>query len=98
MESPLASSRDGDGMTRSRIACYATIAACLPYITLQVLWLSGQPVGGRTAEGRAELLDRPHRVGNVITLGLTLAQIALVLAFSYGWGRRILDGLAPYLS
>ena len=36
-------------------ACYLTIAACLPYLTLKILWLSGSSIGAIDAAGSVVL-------------------------------------------
>jgi hypothetical protein len=76
------------GLIRS-VACYLTIVACLPYLVLKALWLSGHSTGAADAAGAAELLDQRHIVGDVVTAGMELAAIALVLALTYPWGRRL---------
>lgn len=70
-------------------ACYLTIAACLPYLTLKVLWLSGRSIGATDAAGAATLTDPRHIVGNLVTVGMELVAIGLVLALTYSWGRRL---------
>ncbi|OXM70976.1 hypothetical protein CF166_19755 [Amycolatopsis sp. KNN50.9b] len=80
--------RSGPGPVRLGI-CYATIAACVPYLALKVMWLSGSSAGAATAAGAAELLDTRHLVGDVITGLMELAAIALVLALTYRWGRGL---------
>ncbi|WP_431925747.1 hypothetical protein [Amycolatopsis tucumanensis] len=80
--------RSGPGPVRLGICC-ATIAACVPYLALKVMWLSGSSAGAATAAGAAELLDARHLVGDVITGLMELAAIALVLALTFPWGRRL---------
>lgn len=70
-------------------ACFVTIAACLPYLALKALWLTGSTVGAASAAGAAELVDTRHLVGDVVTAGMELAAIALVLALTFRWGRRL---------
>lgn len=70
-------------------ACYVTIAACVPYLTLKVLWLSGSSIGATDAVGAATLTDPRHMMGNLVTVGMELVTIALVLALTYPWGRRL---------
>jgi hypothetical protein len=53
---------------------------------LKTLWLSGHPTG---ATGAAELLDQRHLVGDLVTAVMELAAMALVLALTYSWGRRL---------
>ncbi|WP_163506144.1 hypothetical protein [Fodinicola acaciae] len=71
------------------VACYGTITAGIPYVVLKVIWVLGIPVGMTGASHVAELLDRAHVVGNVVTIGLEVVAIALALAFTYAWGRSI---------
>lgn len=71
------------------VVCWATIASCVPYLLLKVLWLLGFSAGAADAEGAAELLDVRHIVGDVVTAGMELAAVALVLALTYPWGRRL---------
>jgi hypothetical protein len=71
------------------VVCWITIASCLPYLVLKVLWLSGNSLGAADAQGAAELLDTRHLVGDVVTAGLEVAAVALVLALTYPWGRRL---------
>ncbi|BCJ35727.1 hypothetical protein Athai_32300 [Actinocatenispora thailandica] len=66
-----------------------TIAATLPYLTLKALWLTGHGTGAADAAGGAVLLDTVHLVGDVVTAGLEVAAIALALALTCGWGRRV---------
>lgn len=76
-------------MVIRRAICYATIASCVPYLTLKALWLSGSTAGAADAEGAAELLDPRHIIGDVVTVAMELAAIALVLALTYPWGRGL---------
>jgi hypothetical protein len=77
-------------VTMARRALTAvTIAATLPYLTLKVLWLTGHGTGATSAAGAAELLDTRHLVGDGVTALLEVAAVALALALTCGWGRRI---------
>lgn len=83
-------SSEGTGWRRLRVtACYVTVAATLPYLVMKALWLLGSPVGATDATGAAELLDARHLVGDAVTAGLELVAIALVLALTHRWGRRV---------
>ncbi|MGI8689094.1 MAG: hypothetical protein ACR2M3_10995 [Thermomicrobiales bacterium] len=75
------------GVRRSQVLlCAVTIAACVPYLLLKLLWLSGHMVGWHdTAQGG----DMVHLVGNVVTLGMDLLAIVIVLVFTCRWGERI---------
>lgn len=67
-------------------ACYATCAACVPYLTLKVAWLSGSTVGWNDPA----LADNSALVvGNAITFGMDLVAVLVALAFTYSWGRRL---------
>ncbi|NDU72589.1 hypothetical protein GWI34_08105 [Actinomadura sp. DSM 109109] len=79
--------RAADGPGRARLAvCAATIAACVPYLTIKIVWLAGGTAGWSDA---AAAEDSALRVGNVITLGMDAAAVLVVAAFTFGWGRRI---------
>ncbi|REE99217.1 hypothetical protein [Thermomonospora umbrina] len=68
------------------IVCWLTIAACVPYLTLKVLWLSGGTVGWidpADAEGSALY------TANAITLVMDMIAVVVALALTYGWGRRL---------
>lgn len=69
--------------------CWITILACVPYLSLKVVWLLGYSAGAADATGAAELLDVRHLIGDVVTAGMELAAVALVLALTYSWGRRV---------
>ncbi|WP_329093782.1 hypothetical protein OG979_06130 [Actinomadura citrea] len=75
------------GPGRVRLAvCAATIAACVPYLTIKIAWLSGSTVGwsdAAAAEGSALY------VGNAITLGMDAAAVLVAAAFTFRWGRRL---------
>ncbi|MGI5203205.1 hypothetical protein ACQEU6_16720 [Spirillospora sp. CA-108201] len=75
------------GPGRIRLAAgAATIAACVPYLTIKIAWLSGSTVGwndAAAAEGSALY------VGNAITLGMDAAAVLVAAAFTFRWGRRI---------
>jgi len=70
-------------------ACYSTIAACVPYLTLKALWLAGDPVGAADAAGAAQLVDTRHVVGDAVTAGMELVAVVLVVALTHRWGRRL---------
>ncbi|MBO2446675.1 hypothetical protein J4573_06200 [Actinomadura barringtoniae] len=73
--------------TRFRLAvCYATIAACVPYLTLKIAWLAGSTVGWNDLEAAK---DSTLYVGNAITMGMDAIAVVVALAFTYPWGRRI---------
>ncbi|MEU8309882.1 hypothetical protein AB0C84_40555 [Actinomadura sp. NPDC048955] len=77
--------RGGPGRARLAV-CAATIAACVPYLTIKIAWLAGSTVGWNdpaAAEGSALY------VGNAITLGMDAAAVLVAAAFTFRWGRRI---------
>ncbi|MGP3988112.1 hypothetical protein [Streptomyces sp. 3N207] len=76
-------------MERTRkILAPLTVAACLPYLTLKVLWLSGShigiPEGSRLLDGGATLW-----IVNALTVAMDGAVILLVLTLTRPWGRRV---------
>ncbi|GAB3441784.1 hypothetical protein [Actinophytocola sediminis] len=71
------------------VICWVTIVSTVPYLVLKVLWLLGSSVGAADAAGAAELLDVRHLVGDVVTAGMEVFAIALVVALTYPWGRRL---------
>jgi hypothetical protein len=76
-----------DGPGRLRLAvCAATIAACVPYLTLKIAWLSGGTIGWNDAEA---VQDSALYVGNAITMGMDAVAVLVALAFTFRWGRRI---------
>ncbi|TDD64814.1 DUF3995 domain-containing protein [Actinomadura darangshiensis] len=76
-----------DGPGRLRLAvCAATIAACVPYLTIKIAWLSGSTVGWNDA---AAAEDSALYVGNAITMGMDAVAVLVALAFTFRWGRRI---------
>lgn len=65
---------------------WLAIAGTLPYLTLKIVWLSGGTLG---LADPALLADPSIIVLNAVTLGLDLAAVALALALTYPWGRRL---------
>ena len=79
------------GLRRSQVLlCAVTIAACVPYLLLKLLWLSGNMVGWNDT---AQAGDMVHLVGNAITLVMDMLAIVIVLAFTCRWGQRVPAGL-----
>lgn len=75
------------GPGRLRLAvCAATVAACVPYLTLKLAWLSGSTVGWNDAEAAR---DSALYVGNAITMGMDAVAVLVALAFTFRWGLRI---------
>lgn len=66
--------------------CYLTVVACLPYITLKMIWLAGGTVGVNDVG----MMHSPATVFvNALTLGMDAVAILIVVAFTYGWGMRV---------
>ncbi|UNS96337.1 hypothetical protein MMF93_07345 [Streptomyces tubbatahanensis] len=80
-------------MKRARTVLVAlTVAACLPYLTLKVIWLTG----GRTGIPRGSLLldgGATLWVLNALTVAMDCTVILLALALTRPWGRRLPGGL-----
>ncbi|URN00023.1 hypothetical protein LUW76_40100 [Actinomadura madurae] len=75
------------GPGRLRLAvCAATIAACVPYLTIKIAWLSGSTVGWNDASA-AE--DTALYAGNAITMGMDAVAVLVAMAFTFPWGRRL---------
>ena len=68
------------------LICAATIGACVPYLVLKVLWLSGNLVGWND---KSQAGDAVHVVGNVASAGMDLIAILIVLAFTFRWGQQL---------
>jgi len=68
------------------LVCAVTIAACVPYLVLKVLWLSGNMIGWND---KSQAGDAVHVVGNVATVGMDLIAIGIVLAFTFRWGQQL---------
>ena len=66
----------------------ATAAALgtLPYVTLKVLWLAGEPVGWNDP---SLLADPVLGVLNAVTLGMDLCVVLLAVALATRWGRGL---------
>ena len=66
--------------------CAATIAACVPYLSIKLAWLSGSTVGWSDPE---EAKSSALYVGNAISMGMEVMAVLVVLAFTFPWGRRV---------
>ena len=66
--------------------CLATIAACVPYLTLKAAWLSGSTIGWNDADAARE---SGLYAANAITMGMDAMAVVVVAAFTFSWGRRI---------
>ncbi|TDC50540.1 hypothetical protein E1281_21745 [Actinomadura sp. KC345] len=77
--------RGGPGRLRMAV-CLATIAACVPYLTLKAAWLSGSTIGWNDADAAGE---SGLYTANAITMGLDAMAVVVVLAFTFRWGMRI---------
>ena len=68
------------------VAGYVAIAAAIPYLTLKILWIAGNPIGFNDKA----LVTAPLMVGgNVLTACLDAVAVVVALAFTYRWGRRV---------
>ncbi|WP_344893663.1 hypothetical protein [Actinomadura meridiana] len=77
----------GGGPGRLRLGvCLATVAACVPYLTIKLAWLSGSTVGWDDPEAAK---DSALYVGNAITMGMDAVAVAVVVAFTFRWGLRL---------
>jgi hypothetical protein len=77
------------GSRTERTALAAVFLAVVPYVALKVLWLSGSSIGVEDQAVLAELHSTRMVVGNNVTIGLELLAVALAVALSSGWGRRV---------
>jgi hypothetical protein len=80
-----AAAHDGPGRLRPAV-CAATVAACVPYLTIKIAWLSGSTVGWNDPSA-AE--DSALYVGNAITMAMDAVAVLVAMAFTFRWGRRI---------
>ncbi|TDD38504.1 hypothetical protein E1287_05555 [Actinomadura sp. KC06] len=77
----------GAGPGRLRLGvCAATVAACVPYLSLKIAWLSGSTVGWSDAEAAK---SSALYVGNAITMAMDAVAVLVVLAFTFRWGLRV---------
>jgi len=65
---------------------WAAALGTLPYLTLKALWLTGSTVG---TTDPAFLADPGIIAANVVTFALDLCVIALAMALTHDWGRRV---------
>ncbi|MBO2455365.1 hypothetical protein J4573_50375 [Actinomadura barringtoniae] len=66
--------------------CYATAAACVPYLFLKVVWVAGGDLG---VKGTMDMHSGDVVAANVITLGMDAVAVVIALAFAYPWGMRV---------
>ncbi len=71
------------------IAVGAVVLAVVPYVALKILWLAGASIGVEDETARTELHGTRMVVGNIVTIGLELLAVALAVALSRAWGRRV---------
>ncbi|QFG25577.1 hypothetical protein [Actinomadura sp. WMMB 499] len=72
---------------RFRLAvCAGTIAACVPYLTIKLAWLSGSTVGWNDVEAAR---DSGLYVANAITMAMDAVAVVIALAFTFRWGLRL---------
>jgi hypothetical protein len=67
-------------------AAWISAAACLPYLTLKVLWTLDLPVG---VTDRSQLHSNEWVAGNAVMAVVQLAAVALVLALVRPWSARV---------
>lgn len=67
-------------------AAIVAIAAMLPYLTLKIVWLSGNPVG---ITDPAMMNDPTMTALNGATFGMAAVGAVLALAFTMRWGMRL---------
>jgi hypothetical protein len=66
--------------------CAATVAACVPYLTIKIAWLSGSTIGWNDPEAAK---GSALYVGNAITMGMDAVAVLVALAFTFRWGLRL---------
>jgi len=72
--------------TTHRALGWAAALGTLPYLTLKALWVGGSTVGATDAA----FLHSPEMVAaNSVTFVLDLLVIALAVALTHDWGRRV---------
>jgi hypothetical protein len=66
------------------------VLACLPYLTLKVIWIAGGEIG---IPAGSSLLDPEHlatmKAVNALTVAMDSAVVALALMLTKPWGRRL---------
>ncbi|MFC9975009.1 hypothetical protein ACFVH6_29325 [Spirillospora sp. NPDC127200] len=86
---PAAAVRPGPARRPSTLrlaVCALTILACVPYLALKLTWLAGGSVGW--SDGSAPQ-DTALYAANAITMAMDAVAVAIVLAFTFPWGRRL---------
>ncbi|WP_433468148.1 hypothetical protein [Spirillospora sp. CA-128828] len=72
---------------RLRLAvCAATIAACVPYLTIKIAWLSGSTAGWNDPSAAG---DSALYAGNAITMAMDAVAVLVAMTFTFRWGRRV---------
>lgn len=66
-------------------AAIVAIAAMLPYLTLKILWMAGNPLG----LDPAFVADPTVVALNAMTFGMDAVGLVLALAFTMRWGMRL---------
>jgi hypothetical protein len=71
-----------------RVLRAVAVLACLPYMSLKVLWIAGGRLG--IPDGSV-LLERPGTMAaaNTVTVLMDACVIVLALLLTQGWGRRV---------
>ncbi len=68
-----------------QLLCVVLILSTLPYMTLKLLWLTGNPVGFTDPS----LIHDPAMIAlNALTGGMDFVAVLLALTFTYRWGLR----------
>ena len=74
------------GRARRRLLAVGAVAACVPYVTLKVAWMTGFTIG---LSGGATLFTPTMEVANAVTLGLELVAAGLAIALAGRWRWRV---------
>jgi len=69
-----------------QIVCYATVAACVPYLFLKIVWIAGGDLG---VKGTTDMHSGSVVAANIITLGMDAVAVVIALAFAHPWGMRV---------
>ncbi|MEU3462175.1 hypothetical protein ABZ721_19845 [Streptomyces sp. NPDC006733] len=76
--------------TARRVLRAVAVAACVPYLTLKIAWLSGSTVGIPPGSSLRDLLHDPAFYAvNVLTVVMDVAVVVLAVALTRPWGRRL---------
>jgi hypothetical protein len=70
------------------IVCYTTVAACIPYLFLKVVWIAGGDLGVK-GTATTEMHSGSVVAANIVTSGMEAVGVLIALAFTFSWGMRI---------